>query len=335
VSTDVLGHTVTEAPHPGGVPRPITVPNDRSREDKIFRVVVRTAGFFAFVILFLIGFFLLYRGFPAFRAMGWKYFSTSGFSTIHKPYHFGALAQMFGTVVIAIIAVILGVPVAIGTALFLTEYAPLRIRRALIAMVDLGAAIPSIIFGLWALHEFQPQITGTTSWMVRHLSFIPIFQATSPPFAESFFIAGLVVGLMIVPIVASVSREVFSLAPPGEREGAYALGATKSQMIRTVVLPFGRGGMIGASMLGLGRALGETIAVLVILGNVPLISPHILEHGGQTVAASIAAYFGSGGNLGTQDLLMLGFVLFTFTLIVNLIASMVVNRSRSGKGVEI
>ena len=187
--------------------------------------MVRTAGFFAFVILFLIGFFLLYRGFPAFRRHGiGSYFSTSGFSTIHKPYHFGALAQMFGTVVIAIIAVILGVPVAIGTALFLTEYAPLRIRRALIAMVDLGAAIPSIIFGLWALHQFQPQITGTTSWMVRHLSFIPIFQATSPPFTESFFIAGLVVGLMIVPIVASVSREVFSLAPPGRARGGLRTG---------------------------------------------------------------------------------------------------------------
>ena len=317
------------------VPRPITVPNDRSKEDKIFRAVARIAGFTAFIILFLIGFFLLYRGFPALHTMGLKYFTTSGFSTIRKPYHYGVLAQMFGTIVIAVIAVILGVPVAIGTALFLTEYAPLRSRRALIAMVDLGAAIPSIIYGLWALHEFQRQIVGTTSWMVRHLSFIPIFRATTPPYSNSFFIAGLVVALMIVPIVASVSREVFSLAPPGEREGAYALGATKSQMIRTVVLPFGRGGVIGASMLGLGRALGETIAVLIILGNVPFISDEILEHGGQTVAASIAAYFGSGGNLGTQDLLMLGFVLFTFTLIVNLIASTIVNRSRSGKGVEL
>jgi len=316
-------------------PQPIAVPNDRSREDKIFRAVARTAGFVVFGILFLIGFFLLYRGFPALRDMGFRYFTTSGYGTIHKPYHFGALAQMYGTVVIAVIAVILGVPIAIGTALFLTEYAPIKTRSALIAMVDLGAAIPSIIFGLWALHELQPQITGTTSWMVRHLSFIPIFQASSPPFNGSFFIAGLVVGLMIVPIVASVSREVFSLAPPGEREGAYALGATKSQMIRNVILPFGRGGIIGASMLGLGRALGETIAVSVILGLDYQISPHILEHGGTSVASFIATEFGAGGSVGTSDLLMLGFVLFTFTLIVNLVASMVVNRSRSGKGVDL
>ncbi len=140
---------------------------------------------------------------------------------------------------------------------------------------------------------------------------------------------------MIVPIVASVSREVFSLAPPGEKEGALALGATRSQMIRTVVLPFGRGGMIGASMLGLGRALGETIAVYVILGLSFSISPHILEHGGTSVASFIAGEFGAGGKLGTADLLMLGFVLFTFTLIVNLLASMIVNRSRSGAGVEL
>lgn len=317
------------------VPRPISLPNDRSREDRIFRAVARGAGFAVFIILFLIGLFLLLRGLPALRDMGLRYFTTSGYSTLHKPYHFGALAQMYGTVVISLIAVVVGVPIAIGAALFLTEYAPIRSRRALIAMVDLGAAIPSIIYGLWGLHVLQPQITGTTSWMVNHLSWIPIFKATSPPYNGSFFIAGLVVGIMIVPIVASVSREVFSLAPPGEKEGALALGATRSQMIRTVVLPFGRGGMIGASMLGLGRALGETIAVYVLLGLDFFISPHILQHGGTSVASFIAAEFGAGGPVGTSDLLMLGFVLFCFTLVVNLLASMIVNRSRSGKGVEL
>ncbi len=331
MTTDTLVRPNTNAP---GVPRPITIPNDRSREDRIFRAVARTAGFTAFVILFLIGFFLLWRGLPALRAMGPKYFTTSGFSTLHKPYHFGAAAQMYGTIVISVIAVIVGVPIAIGTALFLTDYAPLKARRALIAMVDLGAAVPSIIFGLWALHQFQPEITGTTTWMVHHLSFIPFFAASNPPFNGSFFIAGLIVGLMIVPIVASVTREVFSLAPPGEREGALALGATKSQMIRTVVLPFGKAGMIGASMLGLGRALGETIAVYVILNFSYTISPHILASGGTSVASFIAAEFGAGGTMGTNDLLMLGFVLFVFTLVVNLLASLIVNRSRSGKGVE-
>ena len=329
MTTDVIGDDL------GDVPRPITIPNDRSREDKIFRNVTRLAGFAAFLILFLIGFFLLLRGLPALREMGFRYFTTTATDSGHKPYNFGSAGLMYGTVIVALIGIVVGVPIALGVALFLNEYAPLRIRRLLIALVDLGAAIPSIIFGLWALHQLQPQITGTTSWMVRHLGFIPIFAAPTPPFNQSYFIAGLVVGLMVVPIVASVSREVFSLAPPGEREGAMALGATRSQMIRTVVLPFGRGGVIGASMLGLGRALGETIAVLIILGNTPAISPHILERGGSTVAAYIAGTFGAGGKYGNANLLMLGFVLFTFTLIVNLIASMVVNRSRSGKGVEL
>ena len=177
------------------------------------------------------------------RAAGPRYFTTSGFDTAHKPYHFGAAAQMYGTIVVSVIAVIVGVPVAIGTALFLSEYAPPKARRFLIASSTSAPAIPSIIFGLWALNEFQPQITGTTNtWIVNHLSFIPIFEPKTPPFNGSFFVAGLVVGLMIVPIVASVCREVFSLAPPGEEEGALALGATRSQMISTVVLPFGRGG---------------------------------------------------------------------------------------------
>ena len=174
MSTDTLASAT------GAVPRPITVPNDRSREDKIFRLVARVAGLTVFGILFLIGFFLLLRGLPALRAMGPHYFTTSGNSTAHKPYHFGALAQMYGTIVISVIAVIVGVPVAIGTALFISEYAPARSRRALIAVVDLGAAVPSIIFGLWALHVLQPDITGTTTWTNRHFSFIPIFGGHSP-----------------------------------------------------------------------------------------------------------------------------------------------------------
>ncbi len=325
--TTTLPGTVTS------VPQPITIPNDRSREDRIFRGVSRAAGFTAFVILFLIGFFLLYRGLPVLRKEGLHYFAQSGFNAPKG--HYGALAEMFGTVVIALIACVVGVPLAICTALFISEYSPGRLKRALIAMIDLGAAIPSIVFGVWALKELNPQITGTTTWMVHHLSFIPIFGGTSGPYSGSFLIAGLVVGIMIVPIVASVSREVFSLAPPGEREGALALGATRAQMIRTVILPFGRGGMIGASMLGLGRALGETVAVLVLLGGAYRISDHILEQGGSSVAAFIASNFGAGGTLGTDDLMLLGFVLFCFTLVVNLIASAIVNRSRSGAGVDL
>lgn len=319
---------------PAGGPSPRPLPRDRTWEDRAFRTVARGAGLLSFVILVLIGVFLLIHGLPALRAMGLRYFTTSGYDTIGKHPHFGVLAPMYGTLVIAVMAVIVGVPIAVGASLFVTEYAPAGMRRGLVALIDLGAAIPSIIYGIWALHEFQPEVTGTCAWLVKHLSFIPIFRATNPPYNGSFFIGGMVVGLMIVPIVASVSREVFSLTPQVEREGALALGATRAQMIRAVVLPFGRGGLIGATMLGLGRALGETIALAVILGGTFVVSPHLLEHGGTTVAAFIALEFGTGGSLGVADLLMAGFVLFGVTLVVNLVASAVVNRSRSGKGVE-
>jgi phosphate transport system permease protein len=178
-------------------------------------------------------------------------------------------------------------------------------------------------------------VVGFTGFLSRHFSWFPLFRVSTPTVEDSLFMAGLVVGIMIVPIVASVSREVFSLTPPGEKEGALALGATRSAMIRRVVLPFGRGGMIGAVMLGLGRALGETIAVAIILSESFFISPHILQTGGSSVAAFIALHFGSGGKLGTQALLFAGLVLFAVTLIINLAASEIVSRSRSGSGVEL
>lgn len=316
-------------------PRPITVRTVRSGEDKLYRGVMKGAGYGALVLLFLIGLFLLLRGYPALHLRGWKFFTTSGFSTIGSHPFFGVLASLYGTVVVAAVALAVGVPVAITTALFLSEYAPAWSRRSLIALVDLAAAIPSVVYGLWGFFEVQPNVVGISNWMSAHLGFIPIFKILHPPANASLFIAGLIVGLMIVPIVASVTREVFSLAPPGEREAAMALGASRWQMIRTVVLPFGRGGMIGAVMLGMGRALEETIAVSIILGETFVISPHITQHGGSTIASLIAINFGSGGQLGLQDLLMCGFVLFALTLVVNLIASAIVNRSRSGAGVDL
>jgi phosphate transport system permease protein len=316
-------------------PKPIDVKTVRSSEDRIFRGAVRGAGFGALVLLFLIGLFLFLRGWPALHLRGLKFFTTSGFQTLGAHPSFGVLASLYGTVVVAIVALIVGVPVALTTSLFLSEYAPVWSRRTLIALVDLAAAIPSVIYGLWGFFELQPNVVGISSWMSAHLGFIPIFKVVSPPANASLFIAGLIVGLMIVPIIASVSREVFSLAPPGEREAALALGASRWQMIRSVVLPFGRGGVIGAVMLGMGRALEETIAVSIILGGSFEISDHILQHGGTTIASLIAVNFDSGGKLGLEDLLMCGFVLFTLTLIINLIASAIVNRSRSGKGVDL
>ena len=317
------------------VPTPITITRDYSTPDRIFRRGVQASGVGVFLLLVAIGSFLAWSGWPAFQKAGWSFFTHSGPVVPGAHPSFGVLASLTGTVEVAFVAMIFGAPIAICTALFLSEYAPLRTRRSLIAMIDLAAAIPSIIFGLWAFFELQPNVVGFSTWLSRHPAFIPLFKVTSPPLNASIFIAGLVVGIMIVPIVASICREVFSLAPAGEREAALALGASKWQMIRTVVLPFGRGGMIGAVMLGLGRALEETIAVSIILAGSYKVTHQILQHGGSTISQLIAINFGSGGTLGLHDLLLCGFVLFLLTLVINLAASAIVNRSRSGAGVDL
>jgi phosphate transport system permease protein len=329
IATDTVGPS-------GSAPRqPITIRNDRRRVDRVFRGMARGTGYGTLVLLVLIGLFLLLEGLPAFRVAGWHFFTNSGFNTVGKVKHFGVEASLYGTVVVALVALLVGTPVALATALFLTEYAPRRLRRIMIAIVDLAAAVPSVIYGLWAIYELQPNVVGVSFWLSRHLDWIPIFKVTTPQVSASLFIAGLVVGIMIIPIIASVMREVFSLTPPGEKEGAFALGATRASMIRRVVLPFGRGGIISAVMLGLGRALGETIAVVFILSQSFEISPHILQAGGTTVASLIAINFGSGGHLGTHALLAAGLVLFAMTLAINLGASAIVSRSRSGAGVDL
>ena len=318
----------------GPSPRPVT--SERGREDRLFRGLAKGAGYGILVLLVAIGLFLLIQGWPAVGMRGLHFFTGSGFQTVHKPYAYGVLVSLYGTVVVALVALVVGVPLAITTALFLSEYAPAWSRRFLIAVVDLAAAIPSVVYGLWGALEFEPNVVGVSGWMSRHLGWIPIFKVVSGPANASLFIAGLVVGLMIVPIVASICREVFSLAPAAEREAALALGASRWQMIRSVVLPFSRGGIIGAVMLGMGRALEETIAVTIILGESFLFNHFsVLQHGGSTIASLIANHFGAGGQLGLQDLLMCGFVLFFITLVVNLVASRIVFRSRSGAGVEL
>jgi phosphate transport system permease protein len=212
------------------IPSPIVVRNDRRADDRAFRGIVRAAGFGSLVLLFFIGLFLVLRGLPALHIMGWRFFTTSGYQTLGKHPSFGVLASLYGSVVVAIVALVVGVPIALTTSLFLSEYAPSWSRRTLIALVDLAAAVPSVIYGLWGFFELQPNVAGFSTWLSRHLGFIPIFKVVSPPVTSSLFIAGLVVGIMIVPIIASITREVFALAPPGEREGALALGATRFQM---------------------------------------------------------------------------------------------------------
>jgi phosphate transport system permease protein len=284
----------------------------------------------------LIGLFLVLRALPAFRQMGLAFLTTTQWQPDGTRHQFGIAAIMYWTVVIGVIALAIAIPVSIAAALFINEYAPRRLRRPLTALVDLLAAIPSVIYGIWGLAFLQPQFVGVSEWITNNLGWVPIFKTDNTNYAGSALIAGIVVSLMVVPICASVMREVFSQAPAGEKEAALALGASRWGMIRAVVLPFGRGGIIGGAMLGFGRALGETIAVALVISPITLISPHILQSGTNSVAALIALQFGEASQkYGIPALMAAGLSLFVVTLVVNFFASIIVARSRSGKGVDL
>jgi phosphate transport system permease protein len=320
-----------------GFERPRAISRGRSRTDRAYRAIATAAGLLTLVILVLIGTFLLIRSLPAFRQMGWAFFTTQGFEPDGRTHQFGIAAVMYWTFVIAIIALVIAVPISIACALFINEYSSRRLRRPLTAVVDLLAAIPSVIYGIWGLIFLQPHLVAVSAWLSANLGFIPFFKTSGVNFAGSAFMAGVVVSLMVMPICTSVMREVFSQTPPGEKEAALALGASRWGMIRSVGLPSGRGGLVGGAMLGFGRALGETIAVALIISPFFMVSPEVLSgQGANSVAALIALYFGEASQqYGIPALMAAGLTLFAVTLIVNFLASLVVARSRSGKGVEI
>jgi phosphate transport system permease protein len=311
--------------------------------DRIFRMGAWAGGLSVLAIMVIVGLFLFIRALDALRATGVSFLTTQEWQP--DVHHFGIAAVLAFTVFIAIVALIVSVPLATGTALFISEVSPRRFKQLFIAMVDLMAAVPSIVYGLWGLFFFQGHVIGLSRWLATWFAWIPIFKVTGADptnplasqsvFTASTFIAGTVVALMVIPIACSIMREVFSQAPPGEREGAYALGATRWGMIRTVVLPFGKGGMIGAIMLGLGRALGETIAVYLIISPVFNINWHILQSGSNSVASLIVLRQGDASGFGLSALMAAGLSLFILTLIINFAASAIIARSRSGAESEV
>lgn len=288
------------------------------------------------VLLTLVGLFLFLRSRDALAVSGvWGFLTREGWRTDTNPPEIGVLGMLSGTVIVALIAVAIAVPLGVLTALFINEYANLKTRRYLTALVDLLASVPSLLFGIWGFLFLAGQIVPLSSWLSRHFGWIPVFSVDEDTqLIGSMFIAGIVVSLMVLPIVASVVREVFSQVPPSEKEAALALGSTRWGMIRTVVLPYGKGGIIGGSMLGLGRGLGETIAVSLLLPQVPELSAKILQNGGATVSGFIARRAG-GDDFTTSGLMAAGLVLFLLTLATNMVASVVVSKSRSGAGVDL
>ena len=323
-------------------PQPRDLTTRRSPIDRAFRNVSGASGAAVLLIMTLVGLFLFARAFDAISEAGFSFITTQ----VWEPDggNFGIAAILMGTVFIAVTAIVIVIPLSTAVALYISEYAPRRIKRTLVSLVDLMAAVPSVVFGLWGFFFLQSHMIGIARWISTYFGWIPIFSvdgsdpddplSTATVFTSSTFIAAVVVAIMVAPFTTAVMREVFSQAPIGEREGAYALGATRWGMIRAVVIPFGKGGMIGGTMLGLGRALGETIVVAMIISPVFIIQPYILQNGTNSVAALIALRYGEATPFGTSALMAAGLALFLITLAVNFAASSIVARTRSGASTD-
>ena len=310
-----------------------------SASDLLFRSVLRSGGSVALLLMIGVGSFLAFNAWDALHKAGLSFLTTQAWNA--NGGQFGIAAVIVGTALIALVAVAVAMVLATGTALYISEYAPRSLKRLLIAALDLMAAVPSVVFGLWGSYLLQWRMLPLSRWLNDWFYWFPPFQVnnidrSSPvtsldTYSSSTFIAGIVVGLMITPIAGAVMREAFGQAPVGEREGALALGGTRWGMIKAVVLPFGQGAMIGGLMLGLGRALGETMAVLLIISPVYVIQPHILQHGTSSVSSLIASqYSEASSHFSISALMAAGLALFAITMLVNFVAARIVSRSRSG-----
>jgi phosphate transport system permease protein len=297
--------------------------------DTVFRGLSTGAAVFVLAVIVAIAVFLAVKAVPAVVHDRTDFLTGRVFSPDDTPVLWGLLPMLVGTLETTLVAVVIGAPVAIGSALFITHYAPRRLASVLGALLDLLAAVPSVVFGLWGLIFLSPRMVGVSRYLSAHLGWFPPFHGNGT-YGKSVFVAGTVLAIMILPIVAALSREVFLQVPSLLTEAATALGATRWEVVRTVVLPYGRSGVISAVMLGIGRALGETIAVALILSQSFTVSLHLLQPGGNTIAANIANYFGDAGPTGVDALIASGLVLFVVTVLVNLVARGVVARGLPG-----
>ena len=300
--------------------------------DRNFRWLVTASGIAVLVIMGAIAVFLVVKSIPAITTDSTSMWTTEKWAPDADPPSWGIAVLIFGTIWTAVIAMIIALPIGVGTALFISFYANRRLSTSLGFIVDLLAAVPSIIFGLWGLYFFMPQIVPFSEWLAQYLGWIPIFENSQDLYTKSILIAGIVLAIMVLPTVSAISREVFLQVPKGHIESSLALGATRWEMIRMAVFPFSRGGVVSAAMLGLGRALGETIAVALILSAVFEINWHITEPGGNSIAANIALKWGEAGTNGRSALIATGLVLFVITLAVNMIARWIVDRRKEFSG---
>ncbi|BCJ43171.1 phosphate transport system permease protein [Actinoplanes ianthinogenes] len=292
-----------------------------------FRGLSTAAGAMVLVIIVAIAVFLVSKAIPALSADKENFLTYNRWSPNAENPAFGIAVLAFGTLLSSVIALIVAVPIALGIALFLSHYAPRRLATPLGFAIDLLAAVPSVVFGLWGRDVFQEPVREFSVWLNHYFGWLPIFGGEGP-FGQSIMLGGLVLAIMVLPIVTSLSREVFQQTPAMNEEAALALGATKWEMIRTAVLPYGKPGVIAAVMLGLGRALGETIALALTLGITWEISFNLIQTGGNSIAANIANSFGEANDIGRGALIASGLVLFAITLVVNMTARAIIYRRR-------
>jgi phosphate ABC transporter permease protein PstC len=289
------------------------------------------AGLAAAILAVLAYFFirLIGQSSGTFSSFGLSFIFGNDWDVSRNIYH--GFPLLFGTLLTSVIALIIGVPVAVSAALFVTELCPRRLRAPLAMLVDLLAAVPSVVYGLWGVFVLQPKLLPGEKWFASTFSFIP-FVGGGTPTGPNYFVAGLILAIMILPIVSAIAREVMATVPAEHKEAALALGATRWEMIRMAVLPYSRPGITGGAMLGLGRALGETIAVLLVIGNAPVIGSHLFNQG-YSLAAVIANEFGEAAAtpVHSSALFAAGLVLFVLTLFVNVVARRFISRGQRGR----
>jgi phosphate transport system permease protein len=313
--------TTTSAPPEPPVQRPV-----RRIGDRVFSGGARGAGILILIILAGVAAFLAVEAVPAITAPAEEIPGGDGLAGYIAP-------LIFGTLLSAVIALLVATPLAVAIALFITYYAPRRIAQGLGYVVDLLAAIPSIVYGFWGIAWLAPQMVPFYEWLEDHLGFIPLFAGPASTTGRTMLTAGLVLAIMILPIISALSREVFSQVPALHREAALALGATRWEMIRMAVLPYGRSGVIGGAMLGLGRALGETMAIALVLSVSGGITFNLITSGNpSTIAANIALEFPESSGLAVHTLIASGLALFLITLAVNTLARWIVNRRADFSG---
>jgi phosphate transport system permease protein len=290
-----------------------------------------TLFFGLLIVVILVGLLIILNidAWPAIQKFGLSFLTSTEWNPVKD--EFGALPAIYGTLLSSLIGLVIAVPISLGSAIFLSELAPEWLRKPCSFLIEMLAAIPSVIIGLWGLYVMVPFIRNPIeTWLGSNLGFLPLFQG--PPFGVGFLSAGIILAIMVIPIITAVSREAVRAVPLTQREAMLALGATRWEMITRSVLPYCRSGLVGAVILGLGRALGETMAVTMVIGNAYVLSPSLFSPG-STIASKVASEFNeASGDLYIGSLIELALVLFAITLLVNIIARLLVWRTISVRG---